>query len=378
MEINILILTYNRLKSLQRLLRSLSNAKELQKVNLFVSCDFGASQDILDFLSDFKWNYGEFKVIQQSEHLGVKKHNIHAIEKASEWGNTLILEDDLYLAPHFANYIRQVFPTIAGESKVKALSLYRYSFMEENHFPFDLVPNSEFVYYQQRPCSKGCFYSQRMAAETLAFFKDFKGNYSDYALPSKVSAWDGNKSWLKAAYCFLQDEDAYLAYPRFSLATDFGDVGEHMERKEHRIIHHSPLYLDSEFSVKELKATINVYDAFYELKPWVLKSLVPELESYDFEMDLHGFKSIESHSKSFMLSSKQTESYEKRWARVLKPEISNIFLNQSGEFYSLAETRTFKDRDSTQKKEEDFLYYYPDTKFTDLLKLKWSEIKSRV
>ncbi|MFY0642949.1 MAG: glycosyltransferase family 2 protein [Bacteroidia bacterium] len=377
MEINILILTYNRIDSLKRLVNSISNAHDLSEVNLYVSCDHGVSESILDYLSNLDWTHGSYRLIEQENHLGVKAHNLKAFELAAEMGNTLILEDDLYVAPYFTKYIRDVYPIIAEDTQVKAISLYRYSFMEEDHFPFELIPNSEFVYFQQRPCSKGCFYDSRMAKEMIDFFREFNGNYEDYFLPSKVRKWNGTSSWLKGAYCFLQEVDGYLAFPRYSLTTDFGDTGEHMKRSEHRIIHHSSLYLDKEFKVGSLRTSVNIYDSFYELIPSVIKTHVTDLQNYDFEVDLHGYKQSDSHLKEYMLTSKECDSSEMQWARALKPAISNVLLNQKGTFFSLAKTTSVKDMNKEQKKEEDFLYYFPDTKFMDLIKMKWKEIRSR-
>jgi hypothetical protein len=124
------------------------------------------------------------------------------------------------------------------------------------------------------------------------------------------------------------------------------------------------------------KDTINVYDAFYELRFDSLKQWRDELADMDIELDLHGCKDLNYVKSKFMISSKLCTKAAKGWERRLKPELNNIIFDQVGSHYKLGLTADFKSEVEEDLKEK-FLYYYPDTRLSELVKMKWREVISR-
>ena len=375
LEINIVILTYKRLASLQRLILSLNSSQNLSNINLYISCEYNTSEEVLDYCKSISWPYGNFEIIQQTAHLGVDQHNLKAIAYAMEWGNCLVLEDDLRLSPYFFDYIQKT-KVLLTDKRIAGISLYRYTFVEEYHLPFQIIPNEEFIYYQQRPSSKGCFYTAEMAKSFIDFNAEFNENFASYHLPRNVLNW-GDEVWEKKFYCYLQAQGKYLAFPRFSLSTDYGDDGVHMNSSVHKYIHHAPLYLSSEIKVKGMDESQNVYDAFYEISPSTIRKWVPELEELEFECDIYGIKDLNKVKSSYLVSERNTSEASRTWGRFLKPELNNILLGQSGNHYSLAPTQSFSNKSRRHKLKENFQYYYSDAKLMDLLIMKIQEVKSR-
>jgi hypothetical protein len=346
-------------------------------VHLFISCEYDASPEVLTFARNIKWSHGHFEVLEQAEKLGVDQHNLTCMRLAELYGNILVLEDDLVVAPGFVDYILAAHSLLA-QTEVAGLSLYRYPMIEADHFPFNLIPNEEFLYYQQRPSSKGCFYTWDSVRPYFQFLETFNFDFAAYNLPANVLKWE-NAVWEKSFYCYLIESSRYLAFPRYSLSTDFADKGVHMKKQVNKYAHQSPLYLSRRFeTMASLACTLNVYDAFYELEASSIKALNPTLKDYDFEMDIYGHKPLFFIKTPFIISVKKSKDLILGWERRLKPETNNIILNQYGHFYVLAHTRSF-DASVPQKTnlEEKFLYYFPNTKLTTLLKMKWREVISR-
>lgn len=377
MTFNLVIPVYNRLSSLQRLLGSIEHATINGNMNLTVSCDGGASADVVEFAQAYKWDYGRYNVILQTKQLGVDLHNLTCMRMAQKLGNVVILEDDLVVSPSFHLYLLQVQNVAKVEKKIAGISLYRYPMVEQRQFPFELIPNDEFVYYQQRPSSKGCFYTWDMLAPYFKFLDTFTHNYTRYFLPKNVQAW-GDEVWEKSFYCYLQKADMFLAFPRYSLSTDFADLGVHMQKQTTKYAHQSALYLGSSFGTwAQIEETDNVFDAFYEVSVATIKRYIPTLVNYDLEIDMLGYKDLDHGKSKYVLSSKKCSTPEMGWERRLKPELNNILLQSHGDFYTLGLRESFENSAQHENLKEKFLYYYPDTKLSDLVKMKWAEVISR-
>ena len=75
MRIPIVVVAYNRLSCLDRLLNSLNRAEyEKDDVELIISIDRGDNAQVLELAQRFHWLHGTKRVIYQSENLGLKKH----------------------------------------------------------------------------------------------------------------------------------------------------------------------------------------------------------------------------------------------------------------------------------------------------------------
>jgi len=211
----------------------------------------------------------------------------------------------------------------------------------------------------------------------FTFLDSFDYNFADYHLPQNVMNW-GDEVWEKSFYCYLQDAKKYVAFPRYSLTSDFADVGVHMKKQTNKYAHQSQLFLGKSFAAtKGLDETENVYDALYELSFDTLVNHLPELAKYEIEVDMYGNKDFSKSNKKYALSSKKCAAPILEWDRRLKPEVNNVLMNQQGKFYSLALQEDFTAGTSKDTLKEKFLYYYPDTRLSTLLKMKWSEVISR-
>ena len=74
-DIAIVVVGYNRLKSMKRLLTSLLKAcYPNQNIPLIISVDCSGDQEIYDYVVDFTWPYGDKIVNIEKARLGLLKH----------------------------------------------------------------------------------------------------------------------------------------------------------------------------------------------------------------------------------------------------------------------------------------------------------------
>ena len=64
-DIPIVVVAYNRMDSLKRILGSLLNAEYPAAAKLIISIDRGDNADVLNFAEEFSWPFGEKQVIYQ-------------------------------------------------------------------------------------------------------------------------------------------------------------------------------------------------------------------------------------------------------------------------------------------------------------------------
>lgn len=377
MDFNLIVLAYNRLASLKRLLQSIEQASIPNGTSLYFSLEFDSHPNVIEFIDSYTWKYGRKIIIQQDTRLGVHGHNLECLKLIEDIGNGLVLEDDIVVSPFFMKYLEKVLPVYLEDNSILGVSIYRYLRVETIDMPFMLIPNNEFLYYQNRPSCNGCFYvSERIKLFNL-FINKTELSYSKYILPPNAVLWE-NDSWEKMMYCFLQEYRMTQIFPRYSFSTDFGEFGVHMKKRIDKFKHHSIMYLDKEFpEFVDRKFSKNVYDAHYELNPDVVKQHNARLESYDFEMDIYGTKQLLGVDSNLLLSSKKSKSPLVQFGRFYKPEINNILLGVSGNFYSLSTKDAINFSTDIKKTTADFFYHYSDIKLTTLVKLKVKEVIER-
>lgn len=101
-EFAIVIIGYNRLVSLKRLVGSLLKADYFgDKVDLIISLDNCGERLLVDYAESIVWPYGQRKIIAHEVRLGLKKHVLKCGELTDTYENLCVLEDDLYVSPGF-------------------------------------------------------------------------------------------------------------------------------------------------------------------------------------------------------------------------------------------------------------------------------------
>ena len=276
----IVVVAYNRPKCLARILSSLIKADyaESADVPLIISLDRADSREVADLAHGFNWPFGEKRVIEREERLGWPRHAIACGSLAEEYGSIILLEDDLYLSPHFYMYTVPALDYYAADETIAGISLYALQVNEYApiSLPFHPLEDGSDVFFLQ----KGMIGGWAMTGPQWLGFVQWYGTQTQ-----GISAWRrfaSSESYpgrrlLSASTIikYLVELRRYMVFPRTSLSTNFGDTGVHVQSSR---IFQVPLELSMKYPrFISIRDSLSVYDAFYELMPDRLNALCEPL-----------------------------------------------------------------------------------------------------
>lgn len=371
----VVVVAFDRVKSLNRILSSLDKSYCPSGTKLVVSIDNnGTNEDVFQAAQDFNWKFGEKEVIYQKERLGLKKHIIKCGDLSFKYGSVIILEDDLYVSPYFYKYTIDSLSYYKDSEEIAGISLFNLPYTESCKLPFTPIKDDSDVYFKQVPSSLGQAWSQKH----WSLFKKWYDTNPDileiYGLPPIVKKWWPETSWKKYYYAYLVKHDKYFVFPQVSLTTSFNDLGTNMKTKSY--FGQTPLKtVESEFKFKKLSDAVNVYDAYSELLPDRFAKLCDVLNDFNYEVDLYGRK--DSFIADFVLTTKPCAKTVLSFERSLKPHELNIIYNLKGEEIFLAKKEDvlfypttvdhLKYNRTTQDFINEFTYFYKNAFDTDVL-----------
>lgn len=375
----IIVVGFNRVHSLQRILKSLDKANyPNNNVKLVISIDNnGQNENVATVANDFVWKVGEKEVIYHPEHLGLRKHIIQCGDLIYSHGSAIILEDDLVVSPYFYKYTVAALNYYSNCKEIGGISLYNLPYTEALKQPFIPLKDDSDVYFKQVPSSLG----QAWSIEQWDAFKEWYKTDPDIkeitGLPIRVRTNWPSSSWKKYFYGYLVEKDKYFVFPQVSFTTNFNDIGENMKNKSSfgqvrlEIVDQTCIF-------KPLEESFNVYDAHSEILPDRLKMLYPKLNNYDFELDLYDKK--EFFEKEYVITSKPCKNKILSFGRAMKPIEMNIINEIEGDDISLAKGNDVIFRPLTLNEfEQEYAYFYKDIFDTKiLLRLIVNRIKNKI
>lgn len=353
----IVVVAFNRVRSLERILASLSKAIYPAGTKLIISIDNnGKNLDVKELAEKFEWHAGEKEVAYKNEHLGLRKHILSCGDLSYQYGSVIILEDDLVVSPYFYKYSQEALKYYSGNSDIAGISLYNLPYAEAWKLPFMPLLDDSDVYFKQVPSSLG----QAWNMDQWDSFKKWyaAGHNTDLikGLPWIVKQYWSESSWKKYFYGYIIESNKFFVYPQISFTSNFNDMGENIMVKSHfgqvRLE-----VVEREYKFKTLEQSLNVYDAYSEILPDRLKKLNPLMEDYDFELDLYGKKDY--FIKPLVITSKPCSNYILGFERRMKPIEMNIVFNLQGTELKLTQRENIKFRHATtQEFINEYTYFY--------------------
>ncbi len=361
----IVVVAYNRLDSVKRLLGSLSRSYYPENTKLIISIDHAPDNSpLVDFAREYKWDAGDKQVIIHPRNIGLKKHIISCGDLVYEYGSVIILEDDLFVSPYFYGYARQALEFYDSDKDIGGIALFNYMYIENTQYPepFSPLADDSDVYFIQYACSSGQIWTRdhwdafRKWYDTNPDIKTIRG------MPDHVLMWP-ERSWKKFFIAFLVEHNRFFVYPRVSLTTNFDDVGTNRSMSTFEV-QSLLLVSDKNFTFKTLKKSVSVYDAHFEVIPERLKNCNDKLKKLDFAVDLYGHKNIGKINEDFLLTTKKCTSYVLGFARSLKPHEMNVIFDIQGEEIFLANKKDITPMTRNERAAKfisDFNYFYRAT-----------------
>lgn len=326
----VVVVAYNRAKSLFRLLESLGNAIYPDNtIKLIISIDKGDNnQDVYQVANDFVWHHGEKEVVYQETNLKLKKHIIKCGDYSNIYGGVIILEDDLYVSPYFYQYAIQALAFSEKRQEIGGVSLYNHIVNVNNSEPHYIMNDKYDNWYLQFASSWG----EAWTKDQWNGFMDWYSKNSDRDLEGEdimkfVTDWPPS-SWLKYFIKYIIEKNKFFLYPKTSLTTNFSDSGTHVI--EDNTDFQVPLqYENIEYKFSTIKESQCVYDAFFEN---VNLSLF--LNKSDITIDLYGTK---TNVGTRYLLSRRILNYKiiESYSCSMRPHEANIILNIHGNDFFL-------------------------------------------
>lgn len=325
-RISIVVVGYNRLKSIQRLLASLLNAQYPHNdIPLVISIDCSGCTELYDYVQKFEWPHGEKYVFIQEKRLGLKEHIFHCGDLTKFFKAIILLEDDLFVSPYFYDYVLQTVEKYGEEDKIAEISLYKNERNGYVGLPFSNMQNGSDVFLMQDVGTWGECWTKQMWEKFRLWYQNecTEEIVQNTDMPSTIKVW--TKAWSKYYNAYVVRKGKYVLYPNVSLSTNFNDAGEHasassaevqvslqMNKFEYRMLPFDEL------------ARYDIYFNNEGIYKWIGKS------REELTLDLYGFHSMEG-GKKYLLSTKVLPFHiVTSYALCLRPIELNIKYNIQG------------------------------------------------
>ena len=343
----IVVIAYNRIESLKRLLSSLENADypEGVEVPLVISIDRQAddkNKDVYELAKDFEWHFGDKEVIYHEKNLGLKAHVLSCGDLSLRFGSVILLEDDLYVSPAFYSYAVNAIDFASDKERIGGISLYNHRLNVHVREPFSAVHDPYDNWYFQFASSWGQAVSDKQWKGFKEWLSENDGkDIADENVPLNVSTWS-EKSWLKYHIKYLIETDKYFLYPSISYTTNFSDEGTHAKEMVNDLqVPMSGRRGDLLFNFSDISESRSVYDAFFEnvvlkkeIREFIKDTEDVELEDDEICIDLYGYKTIPDKVKYALSGKALPKRRVVGFARRLRPIDENVFLKMNGnDFY---------------------------------------------
>lgn len=241
MSVPVVLFVYNRLDHTENVIRSLSDNILAKETELVIYSD--AAKDYLGqekvkavraFINDTSWheNFKSVKIIESKENQGLAKSIINGVGKViREYGEVIVVEDDLFLSPYFLQYMNDALEFYRRERNIWAISGYSFPMKSLKNYQHD-------VFYSYRGCSWGWATWNDRWEKVDWEVKDYEKLMSDQGWQKKFNRGGNDlvnmlgmqmrgeiSSWA-IRWVFAQSNlDMYTVYPKISYVLNDGCDG---------------------------------------------------------------------------------------------------------------------------------------------------------
>lgn len=321
-KLAILVVGYNRIPGMMRLLRSLEDAHYgNDRVTLIISLDNCGNDSVKAAADAFKWSHGEKVVRLFPERQGLRKHILACGNYLNEYDALAVLEDDLVVSPGFYAYMKQAVDFYADSDEIAGISLYTHRLNVNVNLPFTPAFGSGDCYFQQMAQSWGQVWMKKQWFEFIKWYEENENEpIAAENVPEFVAGWSKN-SWLKYHIKYCIAENKYFVYPYASLTTCFNDPGQHSRRENN--VFQVPMMTGAErkysfvkFGEQEIR-----YDAYFERQGLGKALGVPE------EMlcvDLYGSKQNWANYRYVLTRKRLPYAQMKSFGLSMRPHEENV------------------------------------------------------
>lgn len=325
-KIAITTIAYNRVNSLERLLRSLLDANYYGvRTDLIISIDKSNTTSVEEFADAFEWPFGEKIVRKHSQNLGLRKHILSQGKSLEIYDAIVVLEDDVVVSPAFFGYTLQAIKKYEDNPDIAGISLYSFPLNPYTNSPFSPFKNGYDAFMMNTAQSWGQIWLKKQWNEFYNWYLEHTDFTPSNDVPQNLFAWE--KSWLKYHTRYCIENNKYFVYPYHSFSTNCGEAGEHNNTGYNNYQTELQYSINSQLNLPSTPDDAVLYDGFFENKSLYDALNLSEEECY---LDLNAFKNTFS-SKRYLLSTKPYPyKVIKSYGLKLRPIECNILQNVAG------------------------------------------------
>ncbi|KAL9660186.1 hypothetical protein QQ045_024998 [Rhodiola kirilowii] len=301
MRLSINIVTQNRVESLTRLLKSLTDAYYLgDEIPISFNMDSKVDEATIRLVSTFDWPHGPKTLRRRIIQGGLIRAVSESWYPASDDDFGLLLEDDIEVSPYYYLWVKNALLAYHYDPQVSlpelsSISLYTPRIVEVvkerpkwngTEFFKHIHPNTPYLH--QLPCSWGAVFFPKQWREfyvymNMRFTEDAKSN--PVQIPkSRTNGWQA--SWKKFLIDMMYLRGYVALYPNFpnqqSFSTNHMEPGAHISAKDNVVKHDK-----TDFEVPLMKRDFRPLLPGMKLPP---ASRLPSINLFNQAVSLKGLK----------------------------------------------------------------------------------------
>lgn len=298
-RIAIVVIGYNRLPSIKRLLNSLLNADYPgNDIPLVISIDCSGNEQLYEYVRNFEWPYGDKYLNIQQTRLGLKNHIFQCADLTEFFRAVILLEDDLFLSPSFYQFAVDAVAKYGNDNRIAEIALYRNNDNGYAGFPFEPMHNGADVFLWQDVCTWGEILTKSMWEKFTKWRDDVCTDQviQGTDMPSQIKGW--TRAWSKPYNSFVVSTKRHVLYPYIGVSTNYGDSGEHSDTSS-IIAQTSMMYGRKQYNMPDA-AELVAYDLYTNnesLYEWL------DMERDELCLDIYG-QGRELNDRRYLLSPK--------------------------------------------------------------------------
>lgn len=324
----IVVIGYNRVISLRRLLSSLEKAYyPFAEITLIISLDFHEKmqEKILTLVKEFKWKYGEKKIIIYKEKQGLKQHILKCGDLSEKYGAVLILEDDLYVAPDFYNFLYQAVNYYFQEENIAGIGLYSHEWNGYSNVPFIKRKGVSSVFAGQFSITWGQCWTKKSWQKFKQWYEMNKEYEYNFYIPERINRWS-KQSWGKFFASYIQKNNLFYIIPNEALSTNFSEEGEHnkIENTTHQVALQQGVKKNYNFQEFQF---LYKYDMFFEP---IFEGKIENISVELIDIDLNRTKKKILEKRYLLTTKKENFKIVKSYSLSLRPIELNILEKLEG------------------------------------------------
>lgn len=363
-RIAIIVVGYNRLKSIERLLDSVSQAEyPYDDIPLIISIDASGNKELYSYVNAFQWDKGPKYVNIQEERLGLKKHILTCGALTEFFKGIIVLEDDLFVSPYYYHYAMQAIEKYGDDNRIAEIALYKNSCNGFVKLPFEQMHDAADVYLAQDVCTWGECWTWQM----WSGFKKWYCSHNDedvqkVDMPERIKQWE--RAWSKYYNAYVVSEQKYIVYPNVSLTTNFSDAGEHGGDSNGEVQVNLQMG-EINYRMPEISSLIK-YDIYLNnelLYDWV------GLSSSEMSLDLYGIKHPKYYKRYLLTVKERPYNVVKEYGLIMRPIELNVKFGIKGKGINLYDTSCSRKNRSKSTYSLQVANFFLNTVRIDVIKL---------